>query len=266
MVRLFLCSLLFLTAPDVFAQVTVRYVANEGVLLVADTTRIMIDGLHRPYRTQYASLGAKDRQLAESAEDLFAGIDLLLASHHHGDHFSGEAIASHLRSSATARFAGASQMTEAVLRAGAPAGLLDSFDVLPGSHFVTTGPGYSVELIGIMHGGRTWDDVENLGHVIELGGVRFLHIGDADTDTEHFTGLELADDPVDVAFIPFWFLESASARQMIATHIRPRRVVAVHVPPGDGERLRKAVGEHYPELVIFNQPLQDVFSVEASDL
>lgn len=157
-------------------------------------------------------------------------------------------------------------MTRAVLAAGAAPERVETFDLKPGDRAVASGPGYSVELMGIMHGGRTWDDVENLGHVIELGGVRFLHIGDADTEAEHFEGLGLADDPVDVAFMPFWFLESSSAREMIAKHIRPRRVVAVHVPPGDGERLRRAVVEYYPDIVVFNNPLRDVFVVEPTDL
>lgn len=238
-------------------SVTVRYVANEGVLIASDSAKVLIDGLHRPYRPAYATLDQEGRRLAESADGPFAGIDLILVSHRHGDHFSAEAVAAHLQSSSRAAFAGAPQMTTPVLAVGVDSNRVTTLPLRPGQRRTVTGPGYRVEVIGIMHGGRTWEDVENLGHLIEVGGKRFLHIGDADTEPRHYEALGLATREIDVAFIPFWFLQSDEGRDVVDRLINAKQVIAVHVSPGEGDRVRRAIRPFYPEAAVFDRPMED---------
>ena len=60
--------------------VDVTFLANEGVLLSAGETRVVIDGLFRPYKT-YAVMPAADRERLETSQPPFDGIDLVLVSH-----------------------------------------------------------------------------------------------------------------------------------------------------------------------------------------
>jgi hypothetical protein len=78
-------------------------------------------------------------------------------------------------------------------------------------------------------------------HVAFLVGDRtvVLHVGDADPVADNFASLPA----VDVAILPFWYLTSAASRAMVATAIRPRRMLAVHVPPVDAAEIAATLRE-----------------------
>ncbi len=52
------------------------YMGNEGVLLYLNDTKIIIDGLHRPYKRFYEHLPDSLRLKAENAQPPFDNIDL----------------------------------------------------------------------------------------------------------------------------------------------------------------------------------------------
>ena len=83
--------------PAAAGTLQVTYIANQGVLLAAGDTQVLIDGLHRPYQPIYPSLPEREREEIETARPPFDGIDLILVSHVHRDHFHPEAVARHLR-------------------------------------------------------------------------------------------------------------------------------------------------------------------------
>ena len=49
---------------------------------------------------------------------------------------------------------------------------------------------------------------------------------------------------VDLALLPFWYVEGESNRRMVAEVIRPKRIVGMHLPPSEwpavSEKLRAA--------------------------
>src|SRR5688572_13757138 len=71
--------------------VEVMYVANEGVLISAGDERVLIDGLHREYSASYPFLPA-----IEAAQAPFDGVDVVLVSHRHLDHFHAASVGRHL--------------------------------------------------------------------------------------------------------------------------------------------------------------------------
>jgi glyoxylase-like metal-dependent hydrolase (beta-lactamase superfamily II) len=99
--------------------VDVTFLANEGVLLSAGETRVVIDGLFQPYKT-YAVMPAADRERIEASQPPFDGIDLVLVSHMHGDHFHAESVARHLRHNPQATLVTSGQVVaEVAARLGA---------------------------------------------------------------------------------------------------------------------------------------------------
>src|SRR5262245_3476964 len=68
-------------------SVTVRYIANEGVLIAAANKQILIDGLHREYKPAYLFPPPEMQTLLENARAPYDKIDLVLVSHVHLDHF-----------------------------------------------------------------------------------------------------------------------------------------------------------------------------------
>ena len=114
--------------------------------------------------------------------------------------------------------------------------------------------GISIDLLGLPHGGRP--DVQHLGFIVELGGRRVLHLGDADFNAQTFAHLRLDTMRIDVALVPDWALLDGQSRQIVQRWIRPRQIVAIHVMEGEGERVARAVQRVLPGAVSFVQPLE----------
>jgi L-ascorbate metabolism protein UlaG (beta-lactamase superfamily) len=73
-----------------------------------------------------------------------------------------------------------------------------------------------------------------------------LHVGDADPAAANFTVLRQLPG-VDLALLPFWYLQTDASRRMVAEAIKPKRIVGMHLPPAEwpavSEKLR-AAGVH----------------------
>ena len=62
-----------------------------------------------------------------------------------------------------------------------------------------------------------------------------LHVGDADPAADNFALLRSLP-PIDLAFLPFYVSDDAN-RRLVADAIRPKRIVAMHVPPRDAPKI-----------------------------
>jgi L-ascorbate metabolism protein UlaG (beta-lactamase superfamily) len=69
--------------------------------------------------------------------------------------------------------------------------------------------GIKIKFLGLRPSGERFKEIQNLGCVIEIGGKKILHIGDADMTAENFSLFNLSHEKIDVAFIPYWYLMSS---------------------------------------------------------
>lgn len=250
-------------APAGGATLEVTYIANEGVLLAAGSTQVLIDGLHREYRSSYPFLPEPYREQIETARAPFHEIDLILVSHMHLDHFHPESVARHLRHNAGASLVASEQVVSQVQ---ALPGFTDirsrTTTITPPlrQRISTLAGGVPVEILGVGHGSGRHETVQNLGHIITLGGKKLLHIGDASTeDAGIFDALNIDEAGIDVAFLPMWFLTSDDGAAIVRQHIRPKHIVAVHMPAGESGRAAAQIAERFPDAVPFTVLLEKRF-------
>jgi L-ascorbate metabolism protein UlaG (beta-lactamase superfamily) len=245
------------------ATLEVTYIANQGVLIAAGGTQVLIDGLHRQYRASYPFLPEPHREQIETAQAPFDEIDLILVSHVHLDHFHPEAVARHLRHNAGAILVSSEQVArELETRADYSAIRSRVTTVTPPlrQRVATIAGGIQIELLGIGHGSGRNAAVQNLGHIVTLGGKKVLHIGDASTeDASIFEALNLDEARIDVAFLPVWFLTSGEGATIVRQHIRPAHIVAVHMPAEAPERAGAQIRERFPDAVPFTVLLEKKF-------
>lgn len=78
------------------------YIANAGVLLNLQGKKILIDGLCREGFDLYPPTPDKIVEDILSGLPPYDGIDLMLFTHHHGDHFDPELVAAYVRNGGTA--------------------------------------------------------------------------------------------------------------------------------------------------------------------
>ncbi len=231
-------------------SVEVQYIANEGVLITAGGTRVLIDGLHRKYDDAYAYLPDREREKIEAARPPFDGVDLILVSHMHGDHFHHESVGNYLHSSPKTVLATSGQIVDEI--AGKFAGydsIKDRVTPLPFAFKERTTRnvgGIDVEFLALGHGSGRHASIQNFGHVFSLGGKRFLHVGDAPTTPELFAHYGLDKLGIDVALLPGWFLAYPEGQAIIREHIKPKHMIAVHVGPADAETLKRQIAKVFP--------------------
>lgn len=239
--------------------VEITYIANEGVLISADGKQVLIDGLHREYQPAYAFLPPAEREKIETAKPPFDKIDLILVSHMHLDHFHPESVGRHLQHNPKALLVSSQQVVDEIEKNFKDYSSIKSrvTGVTPQwkEKVALKVAGIEFEILRLRHGTGRHATIQNLGHVIKLGGKKLLHIGDADTAVENFEKFNLDEEGIDIAFLPFWFLLGAEEQALVRDHIKPKQILAVHISPGESEKTTAQIKQAFPNAVAFTTML-----------
>jgi len=59
-----------------------------------------------------------------------------------------------------------------------------------------------------------------------------------------------------IAFIPFWFLLDSEGQTVVRDHIRPKRIIAVHISPAQAETVKAQIRQSFPDAVAFTTLLE----------
>lgn len=253
------------TAPVSATALEVTYLANEGFMIAGGGKKVLIDALFGEGLKGYAVVSSTQRALLEGARAPFADVDVVCATHFHGDHFNAEPVLAHLTNNPQAFFFSTPQAADKLRATG-------KFDAvkarviaaLPqeGERLHTGHRGVGVQLLNIHHG-RT-RPVENLGFLIELAGKRILHIGDSEAEPAVFQKYEISQARIDVAFLPTWYFENDEFKRAVREQMQPRHIVVMHVPPdtafsrlrdGDFQKKWAQIKAEFPNAVYLAQEL-----------
>ncbi len=263
----------FWAAAPLGAQVSVTYVANEGFLIAAGELRVLVDALIDEGIDGYPRPPASMRPALEGALAPFDGVDVVLATHHHADHFGPRAVARHLAANPGAVFVSTPQAAARLAKEigddpGRRARIDSRIDaVFPaeGARTTISRPGIEIEVLNLHHGRERDPPVQNLGFLIEMGGLTMLHIGDTEVSLADIAPYRLAEREIDVAFLPIWFLTYDRWLPVVREGIRPRTIVAMHLAEADapaswfgedGSREKRVTAtlEEFPEAILFAEP------------
>lgn len=220
---------LLVVAPAA-AQVTVTYIANEGFLLAAGEQKVLVDALFDQGIVGYGQIPQEMRPELESGTGRFAGVDLVLATHFHRDHFAAGAVTRFLAAVPEAAFLSTEQAAEALADAP-PAVRSRVHGLLPeeGQRASFSHRGIEIEVLNLHHGRGRTPPVQNLGFLIRLGGLTILHVGDTEATGDEFRPYELGADAVDLALLPSWFANSERWETVVESQIRPRHTALMHL-------------------------------------
>ena len=252
-------------APTVTTPtVEVTYLGNEGFLITAGERKLLIDALFGDGIDGYPVVPPGPRRQLEAATGAFAAVDLVLATHDHDDHFNARAVARHLHANPRARFISTHQAVERLRQ-------LPDFDPLAdraegywpaeNARVTVTHGDIEVTILNLHHGRGRRPEVQNLGLLIDLGGVRLLHVGDTEVSPVDIRPYRLRDEAIDVLFAPSWFFDSPRFRQVI-DEIGAGARIAMHLaeesapaswfgPSGSREKRIAEIRKADPEAVLF---------------
>lgn len=208
--------------PSKYVRVT--YVTNSGFLVSAGGKKILIDaligGLKEPAMPDY------ETQLIQNSQPPFDHIDLILATHAHGDHFSASMVADYLEKNPGTVFISTTQATSQMPGFGERVIALDAREGNPQEANVN---GINVKAIYISHGTPPAgeEEIYNNGYVVDINGFKLFHMGDIEEirDVEPY---DLPASKLDLAFIVHFLFYNSSSRNIIANKIAARYVIPIH--------------------------------------
>lgn len=240
------------------ADVTITRLANEGVIIDDGETRIMIDGLVVEPYALYGGLPAELAQQYSTATGVFADIEVALASHKHHDHNQPQFACDFLHASESTRLVTSIQVIELVrercrplVRTSSRVGAIDPGYAAPVEFNVGTA---KITAFLLSHGTGKYAKLQNFGHLVEMGGVTVLHIGDAAMDPTDFA-TALAGNPwIDVALIPFWFFQPGPGMAVVERYMDAPNKLAVHIPPNEMVEVTEYMTEEYPDVLVLQEP------------
>jgi Beta-lactamase superfamily domain len=230
---------------------TVTFVGISGFLIEVDGKKVLIDGL-----TNFTSPAIERRLLA--AEAPFDGLDLVMATHSHGDHFKADLVGRCLQKYPKAAFVAPTDAADQV--PGFP-GRVFSVRADEGKRTVLEANGIRIQAMPLSHGTPPpgVPGIVNLGYLVTVGSVTFFHSGDIDPSQltpELLRALGLPDEKIDFAFVPGFFLAMPEPPPFVTQGIRPHVFIAAHLPLSGQEPLdAAAIRRNFPTAVVFKSEL-----------
>ena len=236
---------------------SITYVASSGFLIWAGDKKVLVDALFDGFPGAYAPPPVVQQPLLDGKAP-FDGIDLVLATHRHADHFTANAVTRCLRSSPRAAFVAPA---DAARQVTGFAGRVYPVEVAEGQRTHLEVNGIGIDAMPLSHGvpppGAT--GIVNLGYLITIGNRRFFHTGDISAEVltaAYMKPFNLPAEHIDVAFVPHFLLSTQAPLPLVTESIQPRVVFASHLqytgePPNAGR-----IKRNYPSAVVLSAEME----------
>ncbi|MFC2164379.1 ankyrin repeat domain-containing protein [Acidobacteriota bacterium] len=241
--------------------VEISYIANDGFMIATESKKILVDALFQnPFG--YSDTPVKAFEKVLKKQPPFEKIDLILFSHAHRDHFEPEMAQQALAVHQEAMLVG-----NAVLNKEFQQQAGDNFQSLSsrvhninpewGSIFTKVINGIDVKIFPVNHADLNGEYV-TLAYVIELVGIRILHLGDiyAPSNVDYFKKYALEKERIDIAFIDPFFLLDHAGQEILKNNIQPQIIIPMHMRAEEIDRYAKELGKLYSNLAVFWEPME----------
>jgi L-ascorbate metabolism protein UlaG (beta-lactamase superfamily) len=242
-----LVALVLASASAQSGECALTYVANAGVLFETNGRKFLFDA-------PIDDTASQQLRRIEKAAPPFDRITAILTTHWHYDHITAARAAAFLRTSPSTQLVSSQQVIDLV-RKEAVTGIAGSQLVAvtpdPGTSARTTAGGVTIHVLRMRHNPSRNFPNEHVGFLVE-GCRTVMHSGDADPADDNFMVLRSLPR-IDTAILPFWYMQGDNNRQMVASSIRPARVVGIHIAEGDSDNVSRRLAS-VPNLTLFTNP------------
>lgn len=254
-------------------SVRVRYLSNMGVCIDDGENRVVIDIFSTATDANFIATSIEVKRAL--LLDLFPLHDVgwMIYTHNHPDHFDPETIYGYLKYRKNPK-------TKILLTQEAEADLwkmgymevyedsLCSMKVDFGEKRTISESGYNITLYGCKHIGMGYGNIEHTAVLVEMGGKKILHIGDASPSVENFKHLELQNEDIDFLIAPFPYLEMSQGQKIMEECIRPKKILITHMPKEDEDLFgwnrvarKKVLEQKMTGQVMLAQKVCEIFEV-----
>jgi len=230
--------------------VRITFVGNEGVVVATDAGTVAIDALFGRGAASFTITPGAVIEAMEAARAPFDNIDIVLATHYHPDHFDARSVERHLTASTGTRLVTTEQAAALFEeKSEAFASLSDrifTVEAADGVRESLTIGDIRVDSFGLSHGRVNFAHVQQAGFIVHAGGKTVVHLGDGIIDERSLAGAGLFDEPIDAAFLPFWYFTYPVGQRLLESRFRTGRLFAVHIPPARGAVIEREIASAFP--------------------
>lgn len=243
------------------------YVSNAGVLLEIGNKRILIDSLCKSPVAIYKNTHEVIRDQIIYGVPPYDRIDLMLFTHHHGDHFEPEGTVDFLQRNPKAVLVSTPETVKRLLaqEANLDESRLIAPELKASQETVLEIKEIRLRVMSLIHDGKDYRDVENYGFLIEVNGKRVLHVGDAKPMAENFAHLNLDKEAIDLLLVPFPYVGIPKGQSVIQNLIQPKKVAAIHLPHQDLDRFKWIEGTKKSHARVKDDFVETVFLEEVEE-
>jgi len=227
---------------------------------------VMIDGMVVDNYSVYGGLPVELAGPFNQATGPFSGIKLALASHQHHDHNQPKYACNFVQASQQTILATSAQvldlMRERCRKYVTTSPNIRIIDPQYDQPEVLESDGVKVTVFLLSHGKGKYAALQNFGHLVEIGGMRVLHVGDAAMDAADFARAGVDKMDIDIALVPFWYFQPGPGGDLVRRFLDVSHKIAVHIPPGEMAEVKAYLQTDFPRVLILENPLdQAQFSV-----
>ncbi|PLW93069.1 MAG: hypothetical protein C0592_07540 [Marinilabiliales bacterium] len=252
--RFFFLILFILIPSIVFSQnrCKITYISNAGFIVELDDKKVLIDGLFNNIDGDWCDSPSDSIvQLMKKAEPPFDNVDIIAISHKHSDHFNEDIVVDHMLSNPRTVIICPDQVDQ-VLSETTEYGKINnriiSITPKPLTDTIITISNTPIRVLRLEHShyemkdtvsGKMINkhkDIENLGYVFNINGIKFFHCGDTNPlNEEEYSAYSLEDEEIDIAFVErlFFGVYQEKAMEMINKFINPDYIILMHINPSN---------------------------------
>jgi L-ascorbate metabolism protein UlaG (beta-lactamase superfamily) len=219
-----------LSGPAAAQDVTIRFIANEGVHISDGETGVLIDALTwNSYDGTYALPSDEARAAMIAGDPPYDDVVALLFTHIHGDHADPERATAFLLTQDEVTVAASAQVTDAIFNGDAELPDAARNRVFPVELTADDAGPWPHPLFDFIEGAWLFhrQGVDNITWHVELAGVSILHLGDTAPQMADFSVWDGTE--FDVILYPYWFAQMPEGVAFLDS--RPdARAIAFHIP------------------------------------
>ncbi|MBC8507112.1 MAG: MBL fold metallo-hydrolase [Anaerolineales bacterium] len=244
----------FWVMDDTNVESSVTYVGNAGFLISAGDKKIIIDALFNGIPPGYAPPEEVTNAIL-NGEPPFDGLDIILATHNHEDHFSNGLVRQALENHPEAVFVSSYEAVATIPSAEDYHDRIVPINIDRGGRWAEIVHDIGLEALHISHGGG----VLNLGFIITVGGQRYFHTGDIstnDVNINYFQNYGLPEKNIAVAFLPHFMLIEEDDHPLVLEGFAAKYLIPMHFAYTTPRPNYGLMETYFPDAVVFREELE----------
>jgi L-ascorbate metabolism protein UlaG (beta-lactamase superfamily) len=262
--------LLVLKAQD---AIEITSIANDGFLITTDTTKVIIDGIFAKGNINFAYPPDEILTKERNAEEPFDSIDFILNSHYHADHLNAGYVLEHMINDTLPVFIGPKQsydLMAAVSNFDTVQNRVLSISPATGVKIDTTIKGWNFKISKFIHHNDNSNQYQVNAYVFSMNNIRIFHPGDGRINNmDELQALNLDEDSIDIAFIPFWIVgdDLETVGRQVISYLNPKIIIIMHVWVSEHEFYKNRINEidNLPPIYYLDKALDKLSIVKSGD-